>query len=369
MRLDSTYAPASEHLYELYYALGDTAASRRALAFMLAGKPANAEPLARWFARICLGDTSMGIASMKDDSLTANPIDAVGLALRQGRGLGDAESLLTYLRATAATEAERRTLQGLWWTFHVSRGRPSQAIAWMPDPSDPEYRVGMILDGVFADADMAQAARLVPRNTRGSRRPTAATIWTTVVDEYAAAQYQLALGHPEAAQSAVRMWRGVWAPGDTSQVLRLASHLSLLLDAQLAAMHRRSDALARLEQLDSVLLTGPTFGEFLTDVPTFGGFEPIANLVAGRLWHERGEYERALAAVRRRVEGAMPPAVHVSLARDEARYAALLGDREGAIRAYRRYLDMRSDPEPALQSQVGAMRAELESLLREPSDR
>jgi hypothetical protein len=66
------------------------------------------------------------------------------------------------------------------------------------------------------------------------------------------------------------------------------------------------------------------------------------------------------------VEGTEPRAVYVSQIRDEARYAALLGDREGAIRAYRHYLALRADPEPALRSQVEAVRAELEALLREP---
>jgi hypothetical protein len=45
------------------------------------------------------------------------------------------------------------------------------------------------------------------------------------------------------------------------KVLRLASYLSLLLDTQLAAVHHRSDALARLEKLDSVILTGPTYAD------------------------------------------------------------------------------------------------------------
>jgi tRNA A-37 threonylcarbamoyl transferase component Bud32/tetratricopeptide (TPR) repeat protein len=366
LRLDSTYAPTSEHLYELYYILGDTAASRRAVARKLQGRQRDAEPVPRWFALICFDDTTMGSRSLEDDSLLANPIDPVRLALRHARGLARAESLLSHLRATSATETERRTLQVLWWTFHVSRGRPRQALAWALDPSDPELRAGMILDGVFADADMAQAARLVARSTGKNPRPTAGTGWQTIVEEYARAQYHLALGEGEAAQRVVQAWSGVWAPGDTSQALRLASHLSLLLDAQLAALRRRPDALARLQQLDSVLLTGPAYAEFIPTKFTFGGFEPIANLVAGRLWHERGETARALAAVRRRAEGPQPRTVYVSQVRDEARYAALVGDRESAVRAYRHYLTLRADPEPALRPQVDSVRAELEALLSEP---
>ena len=48
--------------------------------------------------------------------------------------------------------------------------------------------------------------------------------------------------------------------------------------------------------------------------------------------------------------------------REEGRLAALTGDREGAIRAYRHYLALRNDPEPAVAAQVAAVRAELRRL-------
>jgi hypothetical protein len=49
--------------------------------------------------------------------------------------------------------------------------------------------------------------------------------------------------------------------------------------------------------------------------------------------------------------------------------AALTGDRAGAIRAYRHYLDLRGEAEPALQPQGRQVRAELEALERESTDR
>ena len=119
-------------------------------------------------------------------------------------------------------------------------------------------------------------------------------------------------------------------------------------------------------QLDSVLQTGPTYGEYLVNEETFGGFEPVGNLVAGRLWQKHGEPGRALAAVRRRATE-VPPAVLVTQLREEGRYAALAGDKEGAIRAYRHYLALRAQAEPALLRQVGAVRAELAALAPTPA--
>jgi hypothetical protein len=59
----------------------------------------------------------------------------------------------------------------------------------------------------------------------------------------------------------------------------------------------------------------------------------------------------------------------VTYHREEGRLAALNGDREGAIRAYRRYLALRSGAEPRLQRQVAQVRAQLEALERETTDR
>jgi hypothetical protein len=52
--------------------------------------------------------------------------------------------------------------------------------------------------------------------------------------------------------------------------------------------------------------------------------------------------------------------------REEGRLAALLGDREGAIKAYSHYLALRYNPEPAVKPEVDRVRAELAQLVGEP---
>jgi hypothetical protein len=59
----------------------------------------------------------------------------------------------------------------------------------------------------------------------------------------------------------------------------------------------------------------------------------------------------------------------VKYLREEGRLAALTGDRAGAIRAYRHYLALRGDAEPALQPEVKRVREELEAVERESPDR
>jgi serine/threonine protein kinase len=83
----------------------------------------------------------------------------------------------------------------------------------------------------------------------------------------------------------------------------------------------------------------------------------------------RAEVAAALAAVRRRSMGLAPFPHHVTYLREEGRLAALAGDRDGAIRAYRHYLALRSEVDPALQPEIRRVREELEAVERESADR
>ena len=58
----------------------------------------------------------------------------------------------------------------------------------------------------------------------------------------------------------------------------------------------------------------------------------------------------------------MAPQLRSTFLREEGRLAAKLGDREAAIRAYRHYLMLRSDPEPEIRPEVERVRAELARL-------
>lgn len=58
-----------------------------------------------------------------------------------------------------------------------------------------------------------------------------------------------------------------------------------------------------------------------------------------------------------------------SCLREEGRLAALTGDRAGAIRAYNPYLDLRPNPEPAVQPRVDEVKTELARLVGEERGR
>jgi len=359
LALDSTYEPSFEHLSELHLDLGDTMAARRAAALRL--RVDSITPLAagtRWFARHVLSDTALGRILLTDDSLVTRPYQAVRPALQHGVGFAQAESVLTMGLARASTDAVRARLRDMSWAYYLVRGQPKRARTAKQAGTSLD-RAGFILAGLYADGDSSQALRLAAEVPRSFTRPTPQTTWESIVEQYAAAQHDLTHGRTTTARDAITAWKNSWTPQDTNSVHYAATLHAILLDAQLAARDRRPDVLARLTELDSLLQTGPTWG----------AFEELGNLLAARLWHERGDPVRALATVRRRVAGLnIPPAYATSL-REEGRYAALAGDREGAIKAFRHYLALRSDAELSLQPQVEAVRAELAALERESTDR
>ena len=88
-----------------------------------------------------------------------------------------------------------------------------------------------------------------------------------------------------------------------------------------------------------------------------------ANLIVARLWETLGDRARALSAVRRRAGGyLLEPLFLSSFLREEGRLAALTGDTTSAIRAYRHYLALRPNPEPAAREEVRQVTLQLGAL-------
>jgi hypothetical protein len=132
-----------------------------------------------------------------------------------------------------------------------------------------------------------------------------------------------------------------------------------ILETQLAAAEQRPDLRDRVEALDSLV----------RENAAVSWLQAAGNLTAARYWEQLTEPQRALTATRRRlyITDIGEPRVLVAqatLLREEGRLAAKTGDRDGAMRAYRKYLALRADAEPKLAPQVARVRAALDSLER-----
>ena len=223
--------------------------------------------------------------------------------------------------------------------------------------SNPDRTFAVFYDARFADGDSAAGA------TAGSTLDR--TIGTplipgqpAIIERYAAGQHALDLNRLGRAEQAAADLRHPRIPADSSWVAEIPRAYALILEAQLAARRHSPDETRLLAELDSAMTNTSSMS-----------LASMGNLVLAGLYEDRGDLPRALAALRRRAFDHVPFPSYVTYHREEGRIAALNGDRDGAIRAYRRYLALRSSAEPRLQPQVAQVRADLDALLRESTDR
>ena len=95
----------------------------------------------------------------------------------------------------------------------------------------------------------------------------------------------------------------------------------------------------------------------------------VAVMWLARSYEAFGDYDEALAVIRRRPRFFYMWAEYSpGFFKEEGRLAALAGDTVGAIDAYQKYLNLRTDPHPgSMQEQVDEVRHALAELVGEPS--
>jgi predicted negative regulator of RcsB-dependent stress response len=124
------------------------------------------------------------------------------------------------------------------------------------------------------------------------------------------------------------------------------------VEAISAVVRGLPEALRLVERTDSIVAVGPPLGDA----------RAYASLAIARLYDRLGDAERALTSVRRRQYMRGWPRYQATYLREEGRLAAATGDREGAARAYRQYLAMRTSVAEPLRAEVDSVRAELAAL-------
>jgi eukaryotic-like serine/threonine-protein kinase len=357
--LDSSFAPALEHGTSLALALRDTAGARKAFARMLRVDSTSGDVASdRWVLASALGDSAGRRVALRSDSLIGGLM--IGGAVTFGLPLQDADSVLRLNQSRAIGADDRATVQRFLHLSSVISGRPSRAVA-LPSTIPESVRLPVLyLEARFADGDSligAAAGRTLERAIGTPVQPT----FNAATARFAAGQSAFDRGRLEEAERAVTDLRQVRVPSDSAWEREVPTAFALLLDAELTAKRRSPELANLLTQLDSALI----------DV-SFVPFAVVGNLIAARLFEQQGDLPRALAAIRRRVFDLTSSrfyALYVTYNREEGRLAALNGDREGAVRAYRRYLALRSGAEPRLQPQVARVRSELQALEQETTDR
>lgn len=338
-RLDSTYAAASQHLFELLIADGDTSRALR-LGHQLLQSDTTAEHVdfVRWRMDVATGDSAgdrdlvQRFGAMSFGSLWR----IIGTAQLDGVGLDDADRAATELLRRPSTVEERSISIGYLAELALNRGRPREAarlVAELP----PDEAARPIIDALFADGDTMAAIATTRTLGLAEQRPLAR--------DSVQSAFQL---FNRCALVEWRLWRG-----DTTGSRRVASDLAAitdanspwwavghikvcaaLIDALIAAQAKAPDAGGRLAVLDSVLQLGLEVGVR----------EP-GNLASARLHEQLGDPAGALAALRRREYHHRTgiPFLGYRL-RNMARLSSQLGEQEEAAWATRQYLVLRKAP-------------------------
>ena len=357
LSLDSSYAPTLQHLSSIAAGLGDTAGVRRALELLRSDSVSPNAVARRWHVAAFLGDTA-GIrrALSSDSALVIAPRFVLFYALENALDLRGTEEIYPRARAQSATADERQDVEHSWYNYELIRGRPGRA-PQVSGASSSERLQEEVLNALFANGDSARGVAAAKALEPRLGKPLAGLDPDEVLARYAVGQYGVASGQLELARRASADLRSIKVKSDSAWLAEDARTYALLLETQVAAAQRHPTAGKLLRQLDSLLAD-----------PVSITWSSYGNLIAARLHEERGEIPAALAAVRRRYVGVAFPH-YVRYLREEGRLAALAGDRRGAIRAYRHYLALRGEAEPALQPEVRAVKAELEAIERESTDR
>ena len=365
LALDSTFAAPLGHLVNLLAERGDTTSLRRLGAIYLSVDSTNVGALyTRWRVAQALRDLTL-LADVRQRIDSSKGSDAAIVSLwpwDAGLDLADADRAIEANRRNAATPGDRSLVHWATIVLEFNRGHPKKALATIDSAfSDPhDLPLAQVINALLWDADTAAGAAAVRRLAPLTGAPPAKSA-ALREDQYQRLYWleawQLAHGDTRTTERTIAHLRAAAAPHDSTATVESNAIRSALLSAWLAVV-KGVDAAPHLHAADSLIRSVPNYLMAKIDLPE--------NLILARLFAAHGDNERALAAVRRRAYPLSDQGTFLSsYLREEGRLAALAGDRQGAIRAYSRYLAMRTDPEPELRERVAEVKAELAKLVGE----
>ncbi len=362
LALDSSDVEALDNLLVLAARAGDRArVARYAERYFAHYADAESADFLRWVTATTLGD-SVALATLRSRFSEIAPLSLHRIALwsqARGRGMTDGNRAAAVLLGRATGTRARRMAMIRMIPLLLNRGRPAEAERMLAESEigfGGRQGVGTldfrIYAALFWDGDTSAAAaaarRLEGYVEGGGLQPWEAP--DRSAGACALAHWRIARHEAERARAALAQARRFAAPVESPEPLATPLCIAAA-DAELAAA-RGGPFAAELGRLDSLLNDAWNSRDLLLTV---------GNLVAARLHEARGDVPGALARIRRRAGWTMLLSTQL---REEGRLAALVGDREGAVRAYRHYLALRSAPEPSLLEEVDRTRAELARLER-----
>ncbi|HEX6051285.1 MAG TPA: protein kinase [Gemmatimonadaceae bacterium] len=348
---DSAFSSAMHHLTILYARQGRRDELRRLVDATRQYVPEGATAdFVRWRAGLALGTGS--IDSVALDSMATEAIGWIGMISQDdGVDVPLGEHALRLRVARPGTRGERLERQLSVHMLALNGGHPEAAAALADatrdgQPDSSFFLRLRVLDALFGDGDRASGAEAAA--ALGSATDTVAARLNACVRHLWQAVDTLGMRDVPAGTGLPRPESGN------------ASIYEQLCETGVAALRasQRHDASARraVGRLDDLYRAGP-----LEFYPGDGHVEYVPILTA-RVLEAHGDPAAALAALQRRPYFiGWNPYLAAGL-RYEGRLAAAIGDRDGAVRAYKHYLALRYAASPELRAVTDSVRDELRRL-------
>lgn len=346
------------HLLDLLVDAGDSAAVRRIAAEYLPPGDGTDTDYGYWLVgALATGRDSAAVAAVIGGLsphrarliLRGSEEHAIGLAV-------DAGLALAQLRSAVVSPSERAVNLRAEINYLMSRGRIDEAqtafeeLATLAPTVADRWRIyNALYWGGPEDAAASAAVRITARTADGR---------ASLADLCVSAQWQLARDMEPALEPLIQRLATETSPNDVSDT-RVARICAAMLRAHIAMSRGTTNGGPAIEAFTR------TIEQYL---PYFhwDPFLDAAALVLARMREAQGDIAGALAASRRRTFGAGTPDFFLSeFLREEGRLAALAGEHDAAVRAYRRFLALQSDADPARATVVEGVRAELARLTGE----
>ena len=327
--------------------VGDSLAlARDAAAPVLEDSVGGLRPFLTWRVGLARRDEP-ALRSVRDafPRLDAANLRSIAMAsLFDAVGVQDGERALRIRRALATRSADELDALLAQHSFALNQGRPVLAldITEQLQELQPGTRAHLrlrVLDALYASGDTVAAQRAVVELASVADARTAATPdarGAQLANLCVLEQWRLAHGDRRATARVVARLRAAGSLLVTVPVAAPPLACAELLATMRAVAAREPTALAQVQRLDSLMLTGPAVSDASTYAP----------LVIARLYERLGEPARALEALRRRGYMSGWPRYLATVRREEGDLALAAGDSVGAVAVYRQYLALRNDPEP-----------------------
>jgi hypothetical protein len=221
-----------------------------------------------------------------------------------------------------------------------------------------------VLDALYGDGDTARAETVVRTlERRSAPRPGAdpSTRAVELANACVMAQWRLHRNDTAGVARAIERLRAdsVAAALPAPPLAAGSAACAELLHAWLAVTLMQPGAEPEVTRLDSLAFTAAPSGDAVTYAP----------ILIARLHQRLGDPQAALAAVRRRTRDVAWPRYLATAWYDEGRYAMAAGVTGEAREALRRYLVLRSHPDPELRDRADAVRRLIASAEPTPRDK